>query len=516
MMERIKEFYTPSDIKDLDYERDLGNSGEYPFTRGIYPNMYRGRIWTMRQFSGFGSPEETNKRLKCLLSKGQTGLSVAFHMPTLLGYDSDHPLSLGEVGRCGVAVDTLKDMEIIFDGIPLNQITTSMTINSTAPILLAMYIAVAEKQGAALEQIGGTIQNDILKEYIAQKEYIYPINPSVRMVVDIVEFCTRYLPRWNTISISGYHIREKGASAVQELAFTLADGITYVEEAIKRGLRVDDFAPRLSFFFDCHMNFFEEIAKFRAARRMWAKIMRENFRSQNPRSWMMRFHTQTAGCSLTVQQPENNVTRVAIEALAAVLGGTQSLHTNARDEALCLPTEEAVTIALRTQQIIAHESDVTQVADPLAGSYFIENLTNRMEEEAGKYLKKIGQMGGMIKAIEKGFPQQEIERTAYEYQTGIERGKIIVVGINKFTDGKGCPVKKLKIGPKTIKLQLRRLERIKKERNSQEVALKLENLRSAALGNENLMPLILEAVKVYATVGEISDVLRGVFGEYRE
>ena len=478
--------------------------------------MYRGRLWTMRMFSGFGSAEDTNQRYKYLLSQGQTGLSVAFHYPTLMGYDSDSPRSRGEVGQCGVAIDTLKDMEILFDGIPLDQVTTSMTINPPAAILLAMYIAVAEKQGVSKKEIGGTIQNDMLKEFIAQKTFMLPPRPSVRIIVDTVEYCTQEVPRWNTISISGYHIREAGSTAVQELAFTLADGIGYVQACIERGLKVDDFAPRLSFFFNSHIDFFEEIAKFRAARRLWAKIMRERFKAQNPRSWMLRFHTQTAGCSLTAQQPYNNVVRTAFEALAAVLGGTQSLHTNSLDEVYAVPTQEAATIALRTQQIIAEETGVVNTIDPLAGSYFIEALTNKMEEEAMKYIHKIDELGGIIRAIEIGYPQQEIANAAYAYQKQLERNEKIVVGMNKYQMEEKKAIEYLKIDPEVERRQIARLQETKRTRNNSRVQACLADLRKAAQGSENLMPFILAAVKEYATLQEICDVFREVFGVYRD
>jgi len=512
----IKALYTPQDTSNLDYLRDLSFPGQYPFTRGIQPSMYRGRLWTMRMFSGFGSAEDTNRRYKYLLSQGQTGLSVAFHYPTLLGYDSDSPMARGEIGRCGVAIDTLKDMEILFDGIPLDKVTTSMTINPPAAILLAMYIAVAEKQGVSKKDIGGTIQNDMLKEFIAQKTFMLPPRPSLRIIVDTVEYCTKEVPRWNTISISGYHIREAGSTAVQELAFTLADGICYVEACLERGMQVDDFAPRLSFFFNSHIDFFEEIAKFRAARRLWARIMKERFQAKNPRSWMLRFHTQTAGCSLTAQQPYNNIVRTTIEALAAVLGGTQSLHTNSLDEVYAVPTEEAATIALRTQQIIAEETGVANTIDPLGGSYFVEALTNKMEEEAWKYIQKIDELGGMIKAIELGYPQQEIANAAYTYQKQLERKEKIVVGVNKYQMIEEKPIEYLKIDPEVEKRQLNRLQEVRRTRHNTKVKTCLNDLRQAAQGAENLMPYILAAVKEYATLQEICDVFREVFGVYRD
>ncbi len=512
----VKRLYTPLDVADLDYERDLGYPGQYPFTRGIHPTMYRGRLWTMRMFAGFGSAEETNERFKYLLEHGETGLSVAFDMPTLMGYDTDDPHALGEFGKCGVAVSSLADMEILFDGIPLDKVTTSMTINSPAAVIWAMYIATAEKQGVPMEKLGGTIQNDILKEYIAQKEFIFPPEPSMRLVVDTFEFGSKYLPKWNTISISGYHIREAGATAVQELAFTLYDGFEYVKAGMERGLDVDEFAPRLSFFFNAHNDFFEEIAKFRAARRIWAREMKERFGAKNPRSWWMRFHTQTAGCTLTAQQPENNIIRVTIQALAAVLGGTQSLHTNSMDEALALPSEKAVRIALRVQQIIAHESGVANTVDPLAGSYYVEYLTNKMEEEAYEYFKKLDAMGGMIPAIEKGFPQREIAESAYRYQKEIDSGERIIVGVNEFTTDEPLSIPILEMDPEGEKRHLERLKRVRRERDNRAVKQKLAALRKAAQGTDNLMPYILDAVREYATLGEIMGVFREVFGEYRE
>ncbi|MFQ5891947.1 MAG: methylmalonyl-CoA mutase [Candidatus Methanofastidiosia archaeon] len=510
----IKEVYRPKD-SNTDYKRDLGDPGEYPFTRGIHRNLYRGRLWTMRQFAGFGTPEETNRRFKYLLQHGQTGLSVAFDMPTLYGYDSDSNFSLGEVGKCGVAVDSLKDMEIIFDGIPLDEVSTSMTINAPAAILLAMYVAVAEKQDVPREKISGTIQNDILKEYIAQKEFVFPPKPSVKLIVDTMEYCTQEIPLWNTISISGYHIREAGSTAVQELSFTLADGFAYVEAACERGLNVDDFAPRLSFFFNCHNDFFEEIAKFRAARRIWAREMRERFKAKRKRSWWLRFHTQTAGCSLTHQQPLNNIIHTTIQALAAVLGGTQSLHTNSMDEAYALPTENAVKIALRTQQIIAYEGGVANTVDPLGGSYFLETLTNKMEEEAYNYFKRIEKLGGVLRAIEKGFFQKEIASSAYRYQREVEEKERIVVGVNEFLE-RESRIKTLKIDPEVERVQGERLRKVKKERNPQEVREALEELMKAAHNNKNLMPEILAAVRAYTTLQEMMDILRGVYGEYRE
>jgi len=511
----IRDLYTPNDIKDIDYSRDVGFPGSYPFTRGVQPSMYRGRLWTMRMFSGLGGPEETNKRFHYLLSHGETGLSVAFHYPTLMGYDSDSPVSKGEIGKCGVAVDTLKDMEILFEGIPLDRVTTSMTINPPASILLAMYLVVAEKQGVSQKVIGGTIQNDMLKEFIAQKTFMLPPKPSIRIIVDTIEYCTREVPRWNTISISGYHIREAGATAVQELAFTLADGIAYVEAAVERGLSVDDFAPRLSFFFDSHIDFFEEIAKFRAARRMWSKIMRERFMAKNPRSWMLRFHTQTAGCSLTAQQPYNNVARTAYEALAAVLGGTQSLHTNSLDETYAIPTEEAVAIALRTQQILAEETGVANTIDPLAGSYFVERLTTQMEEEAWEYIRKIDEMGGMVAAVERGYPQGEISDSAYKYQKQIDLGEKVVVGLNKYATDHP-PITIWRMEPKIEERQLARLRQVKETRNQEKVKELLHQIRVASQEGENLMPPVINAVREYVTIQEICDVWRDVFGRYTD
>jgi methylmalonyl-CoA mutase N-terminal domain/subunit len=511
----IKGLYTPEDLKDIDDSKDIGFPGIYPFTRGIQPSMYRGRLWTMRMFSGLGGPEETNMRFHYLLDSGETGLSIAFHYPTLMGYDSDSPMAKGEIGKCGVAIDTLKDMEILFEGIPLDKVTTSMTINPPASILLAMYIMVAEKQGISKREIGGTIQNDMLKEFIAQKTFMLPPKPSLRIIVDTIEYCTKEVPRWNTISISGYHIREAGATAVQELAFTLADGMAYVEAAMERGLNVDDFAPRLSFFFDSHIDFFEEIAKFRAARRMWAKIMRERFMAKNPRSWMLRFHTQTAGCSLTAQQPFNNVIRTAYEALAAVLGGTQSLHTNSLDETYAIPTEEAVTIALRTQQILAEETGVANTIDPLGGSYFVESLTHRIEEQAWDYIRKIDEMGGMVAAIERGYPQAEIAEAAYKYQRQIDSSEKMIVGVNKYvTDHPPITIWRMK--PEIEERQRRRLREVKQTRNNEKVKECLAKIRKASQDRENLMPHIINAVREYATVQEICDVWREVFGRYTD
>ena len=515
---QIKRVYTPEDIQEMDYMRDLGFPGEYPFTRGLHATMYRGRIWTMRMFAGYGTAEDTNKRFKYLLSEGETGLSTAFDYPTIMGYDSDHPMARGEVGVCGVAVSSLKDMEILFDGIPLDKVTTSMTINGPASTLLAMYVAVGDKQGVPREKLGGTTQNDNLKEFFAQKLCIFPPKPSLKLSTDVIEYCARHLPKWNPISISGYHIREAGATALQELAFTLYDGIAYVESTLERGLKVDDFAPRLSFFFASHNDFFEEIAKFRAARRLWAKIMKERFHAKNPRSMWMRMHVQTSGCTLTAQQPLNNIVRTTIQALAAVLGGTQSLHTNSFDEALCLPTEEAVRVALRTQQIIAYESGVADTVDPLAGSYYIEALTNEMEEKAMEYIQKIDDMGGAIAAIEKGFFQKEIANSAYRYQREIDEKKRIIVGVNEYTikGEEEYPLKILRVDPKVEEEQIARLQKVKRERDNRKVKEVLEKLHYAAEKDENLMPTIIEAVKAYATLGEITEVLRKVYGEYKE
>ena len=512
----VRRLYTPLDVADLDYMRDLGMPGEYPFTRGVHSTMYRGRLWTMRMFSGFGTAEETNQRYHYLLSQGNMGLSVAFDMPTLYGYDTDAPEALGEFGKCGVAVSSLADMEILFDGIPLGEISTSMTINSPAAVLWAMYVVTAEKQGYKREQLRGTVQNDILKEYIAQKEFLFPPKPSMRLVTDTIEFGTKELPLWNTISISGYHIREAGSTAVQELAFTLADGFAYVEAALERGLDIDAFAPRLSFFFNVHNDFFEEIAKFRAARRIWAKAMREKYGARNPRSWMLRTHAQTAGVSLTAQQPENNIVRVAIQALAAVLGGTQSLHTNSMDEALALPSEKAVTIALRTQQIIAHESGVANTIDPLAGSYYLEQLTTQMEEEANEYFRRIEALGGVIPAIEQGFFQREIAEAAYRYQMEIDTRQRLVVGVNEYVAEEPIEIPILEMDPHGYDRQVARLQRVRAERDNSAVQKALAELADYARGDENLMPPIIEAVKVYATLGEITDVFREVFGVYHE
>ena len=512
----INRVYTPLDIEKLDYLKDLGFPGEYPFTRGVYPTMYRARLWTMRQYAGFGTAEQTNQRFKYLLQQGQRGLSVAFDFPTQVGYDCDHPMAHGEVGRAGVSVSTLRDMEIVFDGIPLKEITTSMTINAPATVLLAMYIAVGQKQGTEPSQLGGTVQNDILKEYAARGMYIFPPKPSMRLVTDIFEYCSQHMPQWNTISISGYHIREAGATAVQEVAFTLANAIAYVQAAIDRGLDLDRFAGRLSFFFASHNNFLEEIAKFRAARKLWAKIMRERFKAKNPASWMLRFHTQTSGVSLTAQQPYNNIVRVALQALAAVLGGTQSLHTNSFDEAYALPSEQAVTVALRTQQIIAYESGVAETIDPLGGSYYVEYLTNQIEEKAAKYIEQIDEMGGAVAAIEKGFMQREIVESAYRFQREVETKKRIIVGVNEFITEEETPIKILQIDPEIEKKLVERLKKIRQQRNQTKVKEMLDKLRSAAeKENANLMPFIIQAVKEYATIGEICDTMREVFGEYK-
>ena len=512
----INRLYTPADLSDFDYSQDLGDPGEYPYTRGIHPTMYRGKLWTMRQFSGFGSPEDTNQRLHYLLKQGQTGLSIAFDLPTLMGYDSDHALAEGEVGRCGVAVSSLADMETLLAGLPLQEVTTSMTINSPAAIIWAMYLVVAEKSGADWKKISGTTQNDILKEYIAQKEYIYPPAPSMRLVVDTIIFGAREVPRWNPISISGYHIREAGSTAVQELAFTLRDGIEYVEWVQRAGMTVDEFAPRLSFFFNAHNDLFEEVAKYRAARKIWARVMRERFGADNPRSWLCRFHTQTAGCSLTAQQPYNNVVRTTVQALAAVLGGTQSLHTNSLDEAWALPTEEAVTIALRTQQVLAHESGVTNTVDPLAGSYFIEKLTFETERACYDYFEKIDSMGGMVPAIERGYPQKEIHDAAYTYQKAVESKEEIIVGVNDFVTEEDRPIKLLVIDDSVARHQVKKLEDVRKMRDNARVQRALESLGSAATTDANLMPYILEGCARIRHLGEMCDVLRKVFGTYEE
>jgi methylmalonyl-CoA mutase N-terminal domain/subunit len=512
----VNRVYTPLDIANVDYLEKLGFPGEYPLTRGVYTTMYRARLWTMRQYAGFGTAEQTNKRFKYLLGHGQTGLSVAFDFPTQVGYDCDHPLSLGEVGKVGVSASTLKDIEILFDGIPLDKVTTSMTINAPANVLLAVYIAVGQKQGVEQSRLGGTVQNDVLKEYVARGMYIFPPKPSMRMITDIFVYCSQKMPQWNTISISGYHIREAGATAVQEVAFTFANAIAYVQAAIDRGLDVDKFAGRLSFFFAAHNNFLEEIAKFRAARRLWAKIMRERFKAKNLNSWMLRFHTQTSGVALTAQQPYNNVVRVALQALSAVLGGTQSLHTNSFDEAYSLPSEQAVAVALRTQQIIAHESGVVDTVDPLAGSYYVEHLTNEIEERAQKYIEQIDGMGGAVSAIEKGFMQREITESAYRFQKEVEAKKRIVVGVNDYVGEEEVPIKTLQVDPAVEKTLVEQLKEIKRQRNQPKVNETLNKLRNAAeQENESLMPFILQAVKEYATLGEICGTLREVFGEYK-
>jgi methylmalonyl-CoA mutase N-terminal domain/subunit len=515
--EPIRRLYTPLDVADLDYLEDLGHPGEYPFTRSVHSTLYRGKPWTMRMFAGFGSAEETNARYKYLLSQGNMGLSVAFDLPTLMGYDTDAPQALGEFGKCGVAISSLRDMEILFDGIPLDKVTTSMTINSPAAIIWAMYIAAAEKQGVDQAKLGGTLQNDILKEYIAQKEYIFPPEPSMRLVIDTIEYGARHMPLWNTISISGYHIREAGSTAAQELAFTLGDGLEYVRWAVARGMDIDDFAPRLSFFFNSHNDFFEEIAKFRAARRIWAREMRQTFGARNPRSWLCRFHTQTAGVSLTAQQPETNVVRVAIQALAAVLGGTQSLHTNSMDEALALPSEEAVTVALRTQQIIAEESGVVNTVDPLAGSFFVEHETNKIEAQVYDYWRQVDELGGVLPAIEQGFFQSEISLAAYRYQREIDRNERYIVGVNAYADpDEELRIPILKMDPNGYDRQIARLAQLRQERDNERTVAALEALRAAAAGADNTMPFILDAVRAYATLGEITDVLREVFGTYEE
>ena len=512
----IKSLYTPEDIKNIDYNVDLGEPGEYPFTRGAYPNMYRGRLWTMRQFAGFGTAAQTNERYKFLLEHGTTGLSVAFSLHTIYGYEADDEKSLGEVGKEGVSIDTLKDMETLFNGIDLSKISTSMTINAPASILLAMYIVTAEKQGHSADKLRGTIQNDILKEYIAQKSWIFPPEPSMRLIIDTIEYCIKNVPQWYTISISGYHIREAGSTAVQELAFTLADGFAYVEAAMARGLDVDDFAPRLSFFFNSHNNFFEEICKYRAARRIWAKRLKNKFGAKKKESMRLRFHTQTAGVSLSAQEPENNIARVTIQGLAAVLGGTQSLHTNSFDEALCLPTEKAAKIALRTQQIIANESGAADTVDPLAGSYYVEWLTNKMEEEAEQYFEKIQALGGVIPAIKANFFQKEIANSSYKYQREIENKDRIIVGVNDFQLREACATPLLKIDEKVGEEQIKILQSVRDQRNDIQVQEKLEKLKQAAEGTENLMPYIMDAIREYASIGEVMTTLKEVFGEYRE
>jgi methylmalonyl-CoA mutase N-terminal domain/subunit len=512
----VENVYTPLETESLDYFEDLGFPGEYPYTRGVYPTMYRARLWTMRQYAGFGTAEQTNERFRYLLQQGQTGLSVAFDFPTQVGLDCNNPLALGEVGKVGVSVSTLKEMELLFDRIPLDKVTTSMTINAPAAALLAMYTAIAQKQGIPQSALGGTVQNDILKEYVARGMYIYPPKPSMRLVTDVFEYCGKNMPRWNTISISGYHIREAGATAVQETAFTLADGVAYVQAAVDRGLDVDAFASRLSFFFACHNNFLEEIAKFRAARRLWARMMRERFDAKDPASWQLRFHTQTSGAALTAQQPHNNIVRVALQALASVLGGTQSLHTNSFDEAYALPSQRAVTIALRTQQVIAYESGITDTVDPLAGSYYIEALTNQIEEEATRYITEIDRQGGAVNAIENGYMQREITESAYRYQKEVEKGDRIIVGVNEFESKKETPIKTLRVDPAVEKKVVERLNRVKTERNNVRVREALERLRATAEeGKENVVPSILSAVKEYATVGEICEALREIYGEYK-
>jgi methylmalonyl-CoA mutase N-terminal domain/subunit len=516
-LDEVNRLYTPADVAEVDFERDTAFPGEFPYTRGIHPTGYRGKLWTMRQFAGFGTPEETNARFKYLLEHGQTGLSVAYDLPTLMGYDADSPLSEGEVGKCGVAVSSLADMEVLFDGIPLEGVTVSQTINAPASVLLAMYLVVAEKQGADFRKISGTLQNDILKEYIAQKEWVYPIRPAMKLVIDTFEFCTRHVPKYNPISVSGYHIREAGSTALQELAFTLRDGVEYVQWGVDAGLDVDEFVPRISFFFNAHNDFFEEIAKYRAARRIWARVMRERFNAKSERTLQLRFHTQTAGVSLTVQQPLNNIVRVAIQALAGVLGGTQSLHTDAYDEALALPTDRAALIALRTQQIIAEETGVANTVDPLGGSYFIESLTKKMEDGALDYFEKIDSLGGMVDAIEKGFPQRDIQESAYQYQKAVERGEQTIVGVNKYSmEGEQTEVPILVINEGVRERQLERLARTKSRRDGGAVANALEKLKSAAAAGDNTMPATIEAVRAYATLGEICDALRDVYGLYEE
>lgn len=514
--EKVERLYTPEDIADIDYVSEIGYPGQYPFTRGFQPTMYRGKNWTMRMYAGFATAEESNERYKYLVNQGSTGLSVAFDLPTQIGYDSDHPLAQGEVGKVGVAIDSLKDMEILFNGIPLDKVSTSMTINAPAAVLLAMYIAVAEKQGVTKDKLRGTIQNDVLKEYIARGTYIFPTEPSMRLITDIFEYCSKEVPNWNTISISGYHIREAGSTAAQEVGFTLADGIAYVEAAIKAGLDVDTFAPRLSFFFNAHNDLFEEVAKFRAARKLWAKIMKERFHAKSEKSMMLKFHTQTAGCTLTAQQPDNNIIRVAMQALAAVLGGTQSLHTNSRDEALALPTTDSVTIALRTQQIIASESGVTNTIDPLAGSYFVEAKTKEIEEKAMEYIKKIDDLGGAAKAIDLGYIQKEISDSAYKYQMEIESLDRIVVGVNKYQVKEEPPKGLLRVDPIVAEMQKKKIDDAKAARNNEAVKEKLEELKKACQGTENVMPYILDSVREYATLGEICGVMREVFGEYEQ
>ena len=515
--EEVNELYTPDDIEGFDYNKELGFPGQYPYTRGVYPNMYRGRFWTQRQFAGFGTPKDTNGRYHYLLDHGQTGLSVAFDMPTIMGYDSDHKRSEGEVGRCGVAIDSLKDMEILFDGIDPGTITTSMTINAPASIMLAFYLCAGEKKGTAFDKMGGTIQNDILKEYIAQKSWIFPPEESMRIITDILVFCSDHVPRWNTISISGYHIREAGSTAIQELAFTLADGFAYVEAGIAVGLDVDKFAPRLSFFFNAHLDFFEEIVKYRAARRIWAKRMRQKYGAKDPKSLLLRFHTQTAGCTLTAQQPENNIVRTAFQGMSAVIGGTQSLHTNSMDEVLALPSEKAVRIALRTQQLIAHETGVINTIDPLAGSYFIEAKTTEMEEAAEDYFHRIDKLGGVVKAIDKGFFQREIQKSAYEYQKAVEAGRKVIVGVNRFgLENEEIEIPLLRIDEEVERQQKKAVQNVRATRDNDKSSRELERLKAAAEGTENLIPVIIDCARCYCTEGEIIETLKGVFGEYKE
>jgi methylmalonyl-CoA mutase N-terminal domain/subunit len=515
--EEIGVLYTPDPLSNFDYEEDLGHPGQFPYTRGVQPSMYRGRLWTMRQFAGFGSAEDTNARFKFLHSQGQTGFSTAFHFPTLMGYDSDSPRAKGEVGMCGVAVDSLKDMEILFDGIPLDKVTTSMTINGPAAMVFAMYLAVAEKQGVSFRKVGGTIQNDILKEYIAQHTWIFPPEPSMRIITDILAYCADNVPRWNTISISGYHIREAGSTAVQELAFTIADGIAYVQAGIDAGIPVDRFAPRLSYFFNAHIDFFEEVAKYRAARRMWARIMRDRFHARDENSWKLRFHTQTAGCTLTAQQPMNNVIRVALQALSGVLGGTQSLHTNSMDETLALPTEQAVTVALRTQQIIAEESGVANTIDPLGGSFFVEQLTNEMEEKAMEYIRKIDEMGGMVAAIKRGYPQREVADAAFHFQRQVDAGEKRIVGLNAYQSSEESPIPLLKIDDRVEKRQVARTKEVRRKRSAKNAQRCLSALKEASLDPKvNLMPLLVDAAREYVTLGEMCDTLRETMGVYTD
>lgn len=511
----VQRLYTPLDIADFDYERDLGYPGAYPFTRGVQPTMYRGRVWTMRQYAGFGSAKETNARFRYLLEQGQTGLSVAFDLPTQSGYDSDHPLAVGEVGKVGVAIDSIEDMKVLFDGIPLDKVTTSMTINAPATVLLAMYLAIAEEQGVPFDKLGGTVQNDILKEYTVRGQYIFPPKPSMRLTVDLIEYCFKHVPRWNTISISGYHIREAGATAAQEMAFTIADGIAYVQACIERGLDVDSFGPRLSFFFNAFTNVLEEVAKFRAGRRYWAKIMRDRFGAKDPRSMMMRYHVQTGGVTLTAQQPLNNIVRVTLQAFAAALGGCQSLHTNSYDEALCLPTEQAVTVALRTQQIVAEESGATDTIDPLAGSYYVEALTNQIEKQIDDYIKKIDEMGGTLAAIEQGFIQKEIQESAYRFQKEIESGERVYVGVNKYIMEEPPPTNLLRVDMEVGRREAEKVRKLRQQRDQKKWREALEYLREVSMSDQNVMPAVIEAVKAKATVGEICDVWREIFGEYR-